>query len=63
MIAAREQNAGVRAALAIPDFRTLWIGQSISQIGDGLTGLATLIVPTQHLVGPLLLTGMREFAR
>ena len=47
MIAAREQNAGVRAALAIPDFRTLWIGQSISQIGDGLTGLATLIVINQ----------------
>ena len=39
-----EQNTGVRAVLAIPDFRRLWLGQTISQIGDGLTNLAILIV-------------------
>jgi len=39
-----EQNQGIRAVLAIPDFRLLWLGQTISQIGDGLTSLALLIV-------------------
>ena len=39
-----QQNVGVRAVLAIPDFRRLWLGQAISQIGDGLTSLALLIM-------------------
>lgn len=39
-----ERNTGIKAVLAIPDFRRLWIGQTISQIGDGLTSLAILIV-------------------
>lgn len=44
-----EQNKGIRAVLAIPDFRRLWLGQAISQIGDGLTNLAILIVINQLL--------------
>jgi MFS family permease len=44
MTEAVEQNKGIKAVLAIPDFRRLWIGQTISQIGDGLTSLAILIV-------------------
>jgi MFS family permease len=27
-----------------PDFRRLWLGQAISEVGDGLTGLALLVV-------------------
>ena len=45
-----EQNKGIKAVLAIPDFRRLWLGQTISQIGDGLTNLAILIV-INKLVG------------
>ena len=44
MAQAAGQNKGVKAVLAIPDFRRLWIGQTISQVGDGLTNLAILIV-------------------
>ena len=39
-----EHNQGIKTVLAIPDFRRLWIGQTISQVGDGLTNLALLIV-------------------
>jgi DHA3 family macrolide efflux protein-like MFS transporter len=39
-----EHNKGIKTVLAIPDFRKLWIGQTISQVGDGLTNLALLIV-------------------
>jgi MFS family permease len=37
----------MRSVLAIPNFRRLWIGQTISQFGDGLTGLAILITINQ----------------
>jgi MFS family permease len=33
-----------KSPLSIPNFRNLFIGQTISQIGDGLTNLAVLIV-------------------
>ena len=39
-----EKNKGIKTVLANPDFRRLWIGQTISQVGDGLTNLALLIV-------------------
>lgn len=42
-----EPNPNTRSALAIPNFRRLWIGQTISQFGDGLTGLAILITINQ----------------
>jgi len=42
-----EQNKGAASVLKIPNFRKLWIGQTISQIGDGLTNLAILIVVNQ----------------
>lgn len=38
------ENRGARAVLQNPNFRKLWVGQGISQIGDGLTNLAMLIV-------------------
>ena len=41
------QNKNIQYVLAIPNFRRLWIGQTISQIGDGLTSLALLIVINQ----------------
>src|SRR5437016_4529008 len=31
-----------REALRLPEFRALWIGQAVSQLGDGLTALAAL---------------------
>ncbi len=37
-------NLGAKAVLALPNFRNLWLGQTISQIGDGLTTLAVLIM-------------------
>jgi MFS family permease len=39
-----EQTPKAKSPLSIPNFRNLWIGQTISQIGDGLTNLAVLIV-------------------
>jgi len=33
-----------RGVLALPDFRRIWIAQTISDFGDGLTNLALLIV-------------------
>ncbi len=44
MTDAVQQNKGMRAVLANQNFRQLWIGQTISQVGDGLTNLALLIV-------------------
>ena len=44
---ARESGAripGARAALANPKFRNLWLAEMISQLGDGLTSLALLVV-------------------
>src|SRR5205085_7177173 len=35
---------GARAVLANPRFRRLWLGEAISQLGDGLTSLALLVV-------------------
>lgn len=49
---------GAREVLGIPAFRTLWIGQTISQVGDGLTGLAVLIVVTQLTGSTAALAGM-----
>ncbi|MBL8045749.1 MAG: MFS transporter, partial [Anaerolineales bacterium] len=37
-------NASAKSVLSNPNFRNLWLGQTISQIGDGLTNLALLIV-------------------
>jgi len=42
-----EHNKGAGSVLKIPNFRSLWIGQTISQMGDGLTNLAILIVVNQ----------------
>ncbi len=47
MTETQENNNGIRAVLAIADFRNLWIGQTISQIGDGMASLALLIVINQ----------------
>jgi MFS family permease len=44
MTEALPQNNSMRAVLANLNFRQLWIGQTISQVGDGLTNLAILIV-------------------
>ncbi len=44
MTDALPQNKSMQAVLANVNFRKLWIGQTISQIGDGLTNLAILIV-------------------
>jgi MFS family permease len=38
------QNKGAQSVLSNANFRQLWIGQTISQVGDGLTNLAILIV-------------------
>lgn len=40
-------NASAKSVLSNPNFRNLWLGQTISQIGDGLTNLALLIVINQ----------------
>jgi MFS transporter, DHA3 family, macrolide efflux protein len=47
MTSTAESNTGIKAVWAIPNFRLLWTGQTISQIGDGLTNLALLIVINQ----------------
>lgn len=36
-------NKSMKAVLANTNFRQLWIGQTISQVGDGITNLALLI--------------------
>ena len=38
------KTPGARAALANPKFRSLWLAETISQLGDGLTSLAMLVV-------------------
>lgn len=40
-------NASAKSVLSNPNFRNLWLGQTISQVGDGLTNLALLIVINQ----------------
>ncbi len=47
MTAETTPNKSIRDVLAIPNFRRLWMGQTISQIGDGLTSLAILIMINQ----------------
>ncbi len=44
MAAPQEENKSVRDVLANRNFRQLWMGQGVSQIGDGLTNLAILIM-------------------
>jgi MFS family permease len=39
-----------RDVLRIPDFRKLWLGQLVSEAGDGLTNLALLVL-VNHLTG------------
>ncbi|MGB8645362.1 MAG: MFS transporter [Anaerolineae bacterium] len=56
--AATPPDAGVRAVLALRGFRTLWIGQAISQVGDGLTNLAILIVVNQLTGSTAALAGV-----
>lgn len=41
------QNKGIKDVLANRNFRNLWIGQTISQIGDGMSSLTLLIVINQ----------------
>jgi MFS family permease len=41
---------GARAVLRIPSFRRLWLGQLVSEAGDGLTNLALLLL-VNHLTG------------
>ncbi len=53
-----EKNKGYKAVLSIPNFRKLWIGQTISQTGDGLTNLALLIVINQLTGSPAALATM-----
>ena len=38
---------GVRDVLRLPDFRRLWAGQAISDIGDGLTLLTLMLLVNQ----------------
>lgn len=58
MVEANEQNRGARSVLQVPNFRTLWVGQAISQIGDGLTSLALLIVVNQLTGSTVALAGV-----
>jgi len=44
MTAPSGQNQSARTVLANPNFRRLWLGQAISQVGDALTSLAVLIL-------------------
>src|SRR5215212_11613152 len=44
---AQEQALGVREMLKFRDFRLLWLGQIISDFGDGLTTLALFILVNQ----------------
>jgi DHA3 family macrolide efflux protein-like MFS transporter len=53
-----EKNRGAREVLANPEFRKLWIGQTISQIGDGLTTLAMMIVVNQLTGSTAALAGI-----
>jgi MFS transporter, DHA3 family, macrolide efflux protein len=46
------------APLSVPNFRKLWLGQTISQIGDGLTNLAVLIVVSQLTGSTAALAGI-----
>lgn len=47
MTAAIQTNKNVKDVLSNLNFRHLWVGQTISQIGDGLTSLAILIMINQ----------------
>ncbi len=47
MTAEAQPNKDVKYVLRSPNFRRLWIGQTISQVGDGLTSLALLIMINQ----------------
>ncbi len=51
-----QQNSSMRRVLANPQFRLLWTGQAISQIGDGLANLALLIM-INKLTGSTLALG------
>ncbi|MGD0708729.1 MAG: MFS transporter [Anaerolineaceae bacterium] len=53
-----ETNRGAKEVLANPEFRKLWIGQTISQIGDGLTTLAMMIVINQLTGSTAALAGI-----
>lgn len=44
------RQLGARDVLRIPDFRRLWLGQLVSEAGDGLTNLALLLL-VNHLTG------------
>lgn len=58
MVETNEPNRSARSVLRVPNFRTLWIGQTISQIGDGLTSLALLIVVNQLTGSTVALAGV-----
>ncbi len=55
---ATNSDSGARAVLANSRFRTLWIGQTISQVGDGLTNLAILILINQLTGSTAALAGV-----
>ena len=42
-----DRRASAREALRLPEFRKMWIAQTISQVGDGLTALAALVIVTR----------------
>ncbi len=46
----KEKDFGIRNLLAIRDFRLLWSGQVISNLGDSMTSLALLLL-VNHLTG------------
>lgn len=58
MVETNEPNRSARSVLQVSNFRTLWIGQTISQIGDGLTSLALLIVVNQLTGSTVALAGV-----
>lgn len=49
---------GIRAVLRIPSFRLLWLGQLISEAGDGLTNLSLLLLVNALTGSTAALAGM-----
>ncbi len=58
MTTAAHTRHSISAVLGVPNFRKLWIGQIISQIGDGLSNLAAMIVVNQLTGSTTALAGM-----
>ncbi len=56
--AAPRPPLGVRAILRIPEYRLLWLGQLISEAGDGLTNLTLLLLVNALTGSTAALAGM-----